>query len=151
MNKAIILALWHPQTLLDVFPSELYVLLYFSTQVYWNPFLNTGYHISERRINSPVKDKDEIWFEFFVLIEFAGHASATPAEAHAGIAGTALINVGLCSKFADCNKYCQENYSREFGGFCKVLSPWEENFCLCEVWDDACHRLIARVGHISQS
>ncbi|KAM5569678.1 putative defensin-like protein 30 [Rosa sericea] len=62
----------------------------------------------------------------------SGHAvvDEIPAEVPAG--GT-LLNVGPCSKFADCNKYCQENYSRILGGFCKELSPWGESFCLCKV------------------
>lgn len=75
-------------------------------------------------------------FNYFLCID-AGHANAYeipadefPAEVPAG--GT-LLSVGSCSKFADCNKYCQDNYSRIFGGICKALAPGGEIFCFCKV------------------
>lgn len=75
-------------------------------------------------------------FNCFFCID-AVHANAyeipadeIPAEAPAG---GALLNVGSCSEFADCNKYCQDNYSRIFGGICKALAPGEENSCFCRI------------------
>lgn len=49
------------------------------------------------------------------------------------IPGEELLNVGPCSKFDDCNKYCLENYNHELGGFCEQISPGGEEFCLCKV------------------
>ncbi|XP_050375070.1 putative defensin-like protein 30 [Argentina anserina] len=67
-----------------------------------------------------------------VLKSLFGHAFADvkPAEVPTG---TTLLNVGLCSKFADCNEYCQENCNHILGGFCKEISTGGEKFCLCEV------------------
>lgn len=51
------------------------------------------------------------WILFFFIIiitfciEFAGHATGDEIAAEVPPGG----NVGQCSKFADCNKYCQEN------------------------------------------
>ncbi|KAL6194117.1 hypothetical protein ACLB2K_035201 [Fragaria x ananassa] len=57
-------------------------------------------------------------------------ADVIPADV---IPGEELLNVGPCSKFDDCNKYCLENYNHELGGFCEQISPGGEEFCLCKV------------------
>lgn len=68
---------------------------------------------------------------YYFCIEFAGHAIGD--EIAAEVPGG---NVGQCSKFADFNEYCQENYNRIFGRICKVLSPGGDKFCLCKIWSE---------------